>query len=322
MAAAFAMGTPVSGGNDIRRIKFLTLALSASAILLFGQNASATTYSMIVSGLGGEPGYEQRFREQAEQLRSSAQRMNGDASTCVVLSGAEATRDAFRRELRALATKLTSEDQLILTLIGHGSFDGSLYRFNLPGPDLTDTDLGQWLEPAKGQVLIVNATSASGAALERWKKADRILISATKSGGERTATRFGQFWVEALAESAADTNKDDVITVAEAFDYTSRKVADSFKSEALLATEHARLEGAGAQRFQVARLGTAARVSTDPQLNDMYAQRVRIERELDAIRQRKAALAVDAYYDELEGVLVRLATLQREIDTHQAVQSP
>jgi hypothetical protein len=113
-----------------------------------------------------------------------------------------------------------------------------------------------------------------------------------------------------------------VITVAEAFDYTSRKVADSFKSEALLATEHARLEGSGAQRFQIARLGTAARVSTDPQLNDMYAQRVRIERELDEIRQRKASLAVDAYYDELEGVLVRLATLQREIDTHQAVQSP
>ena len=161
------MGTPVSRGNNVRRMKLLTLVSSASAMLLSVASASATTYSMIVSGLGGEPGYEQRFREQAQQLRSSAQRLNGDESTCVVLSGAEATRDEFRRELREFTTKLTAEDQLVLTLIGHGSFDGSLYRFNLPGPDLTDTDLAQWLEPVKGQVLIVNATSASGAALER-----------------------------------------------------------------------------------------------------------------------------------------------------------
>lgn len=312
----------MSRGKNVSRMKLLTLVSSASAMLLAVGCASATTYSLIVSGLGGEAAYEQRFREQAQQLRTSAHRMNGDESTCVVLSGGEATKDALHRELRALTKKASGEDQLILTLIGHGSFDGTQYRFNLPGPDLTDTDLAQWLEPVKGQVLIVNATSASGAALERWKKSDRIVISATKSGGERTATRFGQFWAQALSESAADTNKDDVITVAEAFDYTSRKVADSFKSDALLATEHARLEGAGAQRFQVARLGAAARVSTDPQLNDMYAQRVRIERELDAVKQRKASLAVDAYYDELEGVLIRLATLQRDIDTHQAVQSP
>jgi len=158
--------------------------------------------------------------------------------------------------------------------------------------------------------------------LERWQNSKRILVTATKSGGERTATRFGEFWTAAVSGSEADVNKDDVVTVSEAFDYASRKVADSFKADALLATEHARLEGAGPERFQVARLGTAARVSTDPELNKMYAERVRIERELDEVKQRKSSLNVDTYYDELEGVLVRLATLQRDIDARGTEGSP
>ncbi|MFL6579091.1 MAG: hypothetical protein ACJ8MR_20875 [Povalibacter sp.] len=296
---------------------------SLVAFALVPSAVHATTYSLVVSGLGGEPSYEQRFREQAQKIGSAAQRLEGDNSTCVVLSGDRATRESLRRELKSLATKAGADDQVILTLIGHGSFDGTQYRFNLPGPDVTDTDLTSLLDQLKTQqVLIVNATSASGAVLERWQNSKRILVTATKSGGERTATRFGEFWTAAVSGSEADVNKDDVVTVSEAFDYASRKVADSFKADALLATEHARLEGAGPERFQVARLGTAARVSTDPELNKMYAERVRIERELDDVKQRKSSLNVDTYYDELEGVLVRLATLQRDIDARGTEGSP
>ena len=320
MAAAFAMGTFVSRTG---RIGLMQCVASFCAGGLFAASASATTYSLIVSGLGGEPSYEQRFQEQARKMGAAAQRLNGDDSTSVVLVGSQANLSSLRRELRALATRVKSDDQVIVTLIGHGSFDGTQYRFNLPGPDITDAELATLLDSLKSrEVLIVNATSASGAALEHWKRGDRIVITATKSGGERTATRFGQYWAEALSGTDADTNKNDVVTAAEAFDYASRKVAESFKSDALLATEHARLEGAGGDRFEVARLGTAARVTTDPQLNELYAQRVRIERELDSVKERKASLNTDVYYDELEGVLVKLATLQRDIDAQQPADLP
>ena len=109
------------------------------------------------------------------------------------------------------------------------------------------------------------------------------------------------------------------MTAAEAFEFASRKVADSFKTDAALATEHARLEGSDAGGFQVARFGTAARITANPELNEMFAQQVRIERDLDAVKQRKATLAADAYYDELEGVLVKLAQLQRRIDAKQVL---
>ncbi|HEY5806803.1 MAG TPA: C13 family peptidase [Povalibacter sp.] len=277
--------------------------------------ANAATYSLIIAGLGGEPDYEQRFREQADQLALAAHSLTGDESSVRVLSGRDADRESVRRELRALAAKAGPDDQVIVTFIGHGTFDGESYRFNLPGPDLTAAELGSLLDQLRArQQLIVNATSASGAVLESWKSEQRIVITATRSGSERTATRFTSEWIQALRESASDTNKDDIVTATEAYDYALRRVADSYKSEALLATEHARLDGAGAGQFQVARLGPAARVTTDSAMNDMYAQRVRIEREIDAVKERKTGLAADAYYDELEGVLVRLAQLQRQID--------
>lgn len=305
------------------------LALGAYLLLLFASSLTflltptlslAATYSLIVSGLGGEPEYEKRFREQGATLAQAAQKLTGDGSKTIALSGNDAKRDAIRRELRDLAEKTTKDDEVIITLIGHGSFDGEDYRFNIPGPDITAAELGTLFNHLAARTLIVNATSASGAVIERWQSSNRLVVTATKSGGEITATRFADHWVQALSSADADVNKDDIVTVTEAFDYTTRKVAESFKADAVLATEHARLEGANAGGFQVARFGTAARVTLDPELNEMFAQRVRIERDLDAVKERKTSLDAAAYYDELEAVLVKLALLQQEIDARQGAQ--
>jgi hypothetical protein len=58
-------------------------------------------------------------------------------------------------------------------------------------------------------------------------------------------------------------------------------------------------------------------LSANPEVNSLLAQRTQIERDLDQVKARKGALAENEYYDELEGVLVRLALLQREIDAKQ-----
>lgn len=315
-------GLQATGRKGSRSCSGCSLRTVACCLsLAFPSSSLSATYSLIISGLGGEPAYEQRFREQAATLSAAAQQLTGDELKVITLAGGHAGRDSIRRELRALAAQVTAEDQVIITLIGHGSFDGDEYRFNLPGPDLTATELAALFDqlPAKQQ-LIVNASSASGATVERWERDDRIVITATRSGGERTATRFPQHWVQALASADADVNKDDIVTAAEAFEFASRKVADSFKSDATLATEHARLAGGNAGSFQVARFGTATRVTSNPELNEMFAQRVRIERDLDVVRQRKSTLPQDAYYDELELTLVRLALLQQQIDAKQSAQ--
>jgi hypothetical protein len=59
---------------------------------------------------------------------------------------------------------------------------------------------------------------------------------------------------------------------------------------------------------------------SDPEVTALLAQRGKIEQDLEGVKGRKAALSQDEYYDELEGVLVRLAQLQKQIDAKRVVQ--
>jgi hypothetical protein len=283
--------------------------------------AHAAHYSLIVGGLGGEAEYEQRFREQAQSLEAAAKQL-GEESQVSVLRGEQATRDATRRALASIAERATVADQLVVTFIGHGSFDGEEYRFNVPGPDITGTDIAAWLQPiAARQQLIVLATSSSGAAVTKLQREHRIVITATKSGGERNATRFAEHWTKALTSSEADRDKNEWVTAQEAYDYATRKVADAFKGNAALATEHARMEGAKAEQLALGRLGNAKAMPTDVELNRLFAERLRIETDFDAVKARKAELKEDSYYVELEKVLVELARTQKRIDARQAALS-
>jgi len=297
-----------------------TLFLAAT-LLVLPTLAGAASFTLVVAGLGGEPEYEQRFREQAVAIADAAKKAAGEQGHVVVLTGEQARRDSLKREFQDFAGKVKAADSVTVVLIGHGTYDGEEYRFNVPGADITGAELEQLFDrlPAKKQ-LIVNATSSSGATIELWQRPERVVITATKSGGERTATRFAQYWLQAVSGDAADLNKDEVVTAAEAFDYANRQVAASYKSDVSLATEHARIAGEESAAFTVARIGSSAGSSADPEVTALLAQRGQIEQDLDGVKGRKASLSEDQYYDELEGVLVRLALLQKQIDSKRAVQ--
>jgi hypothetical protein len=283
--------------------------------------ASAAPFTFIVAGLGGEPDYEQRFREQAAAIAEAAGKAAGAPGHVVVLTGEQARRESLRKELEAFIGKVKANDSATVVLIGHGSYDGEEYRFNLPGTDITGSELAQLFDKlAAKQQLIVNATSASGATIDLWKRPERIVITATKSGGERTATRFAQFWAQAVTGDGADVNKDEVVTAAEAFDFANRQVAASYKSDVALATEHARMAADEGATFLVARIGGSAVGSANPAVAALLTQRGQIEHDLAGVKERKAALSQDEYYDELEGVLVKLALLQKQIDAKQEAQ--
>ena len=283
--------------------------------------ASAAPFTFIVAGLGGEPDYEQRFREQAAAIAEAAEKAAGAPGHVVVLTGEQARRESLRKELEALAGKVKANDSATIVLIGHGSYDGEEYRYNLPGTDITGSELAQLFDKlAAKQQLIVNATSASGATIDLWKRPERIVITATKSGGERTATRFAQFWAQAVTGDGADVNKDEVVTAAEAFDFANRQVAASYKSDVALATEHARMAADENATFLVARISGSAVGATNPEVAALLTQRGQIEHDLAGVKDRKAALSQDEYYDALEGVLVKLALLQKQIDAKQGTR--
>ena len=310
------LGRPAASADVAR--KMLALALSLAA-LASASAAHAELYYVIVGGLGGEPKYQEQFDKEVQQLAVVARRTAGDERVAV-LSGEGATRAALTKLLGSLKTKTKATDSLALILVGHGSFDGEQYKLNLPGPDITGDELLKLLTaiPARNQ-LVVDTTSASGALLDKFVASGRTVITATRSGFERNATRFAEQWAKALADGSADVNKNGVITAQEAFDYASREVADGFSKAGTLATEHPQLKGDGAARFVVARLQSAPLPAT-PELAALDKQKSSLEDKIEDLRQRRPTMAPDAYLNELQTLLVQLAEVQRKIDEAQKAQ--
>lgn len=269
-------------------------------------------YYLIVGGIGGQPEYAEAFANQVDSIASAARRTLGEGSEIIILSGEGATREALRERMQSLAESTVAADRLAVFLLGHGSYDGDQYKFNLSGPDIDDAELAVLLDsiPASTQ-LIVNATSASGAALESWAADGRMVITATRSGAERNATRFGEYLAAALSSDEADINKNGIISAQEAFDYADRMVAESFEEEGALATEHPQLSGNGADAFDVARL-TARRLDT-PELVALNDQLAGLEEQIAALRLRREDLG-DDYLPQLQALLVQLSLVQQQID--------
>ena len=309
------MGIEALLGALMRAALIFVLVSTTSLI----SSAQAELYYLIAAGLGGEPRYAERFEAQAELMAQAARRSSGDDSRVSLLKGDDASRDSLTVELQRLSEVVTLTDQLAVFLIGHGTYDGEQYKFNLPGPDIDGETLSSLLQniPASRQV-VVNATSASGAVLESWLTEGRTLITATKSAGERNATRFSKYWIAALSSDEADINKNGAITVQEAFDFTASKVADSYENEGLLATEHPALVGETSSTLNVAFLGE--RIATTAEIKILMEQLNVLDSELEMLRQRREEMDIAVYFDELQNVLLELALVQREIDTVRGIE--
>jgi hypothetical protein len=288
------------------------------ALLAFGAAlpAAAATQVLVVAGRGGEAQFEQRFTTWTQQVAKASVTVTGDALQARGLAGEkEADREKILAAVRTAAQNAKAGDRFVLVLLGHGSFDGTDYRFNNWGDDLTGTELRGLLDrfPEGVSQLVVGATSASGSLADSLASPRRVVIVATKSG-ERNAARFGGFWAEALGSSDADKDKDGDVTAQEAFEYANRKVTETFKTDAAIATEHARIVGADPGRIVVARLGAAALFASDSQLSTMRVQQEGIAQRIDQLRAQKAQLLEDDYYNRLEQVALEMARLGQRID--------
>lgn len=303
MVVAAAVGTAVR-----RLVRIAALAFAAVS-----GPALAATHLLVIGGIGGEPRYDKLFQQQLDRIAQAGRTRLAKPGKVVALSGTAATRETITRAFADVARGMRATDNAIVVLLGHGSFDTEQYRFNIAGPDLTGAELQQLFEtlPTQRQ-LIVNATSSSGAVAELWRSEERLIITATRSGNERNATRFGEHFAAALTGSEADTDKSGELSARELFDFATRKVADSYRDNGALATEHARIEGDFAEAFVVLPLRAAATV--DAAAAALLEQRALLEREIALLRSRRDVIDEDDYLEGLEDLMRRLAELQQRID--------
>jgi hypothetical protein len=303
----------------------LLLALSS----VFAVQTHAATYYVVVAGLGGEPDYEQRFTAAANDLDKTF-KAQGPAAHVYTLSGANATAARVRETLSSVAREAKTDDDFVLILIGHGSFDGVEYKFNLVGPDLTASEFATLCDRiAARRQLVVDTTSSSGGAVAAIEHPGRAVIAATKSGTEKNATVFARYWVEALQDPAADTDKSESVSAMEAFNYATKKTAAFYDSQKRLATEHAvfndagkgepvRVSGEGQggllSSFTLLRIGESQQAANNPAKRALLQQKEELEQKIDALKYQKAAMDTAEYKQQLTEALVKLANVQQELD--------
>jgi hypothetical protein len=300
-------------------------------------------FLLVIVGLAGDPEHGELFHKWGASLAEASAKVGVTSDRLVYLvdekgeadklATGRSTREEIQKAIDAFAKSATAEDAIYIVLIGHGSFDGQNARFNLPGPDMNADDFNTLLKrlPTK-RLVFVNASSASGPFVEDLSAPGRTIITATRSGAEHYATLFGGFFVDAFSSADADQDKNQRVTMLEAFRFAKAGVARAYEQEGLLATEHAMLDdngdGQGSQdptatgadgklaaSMSLGSVADAAPLPDDPKLRALLLERRDLERRVESLRLLKESMPPAKYTAELERLVTELALKTREIRT-------
>ncbi len=304
---------------------------------LFMAAAPPAQTVIVVAGAPGENDYATIFTKSVEQWKQACDK----AGARFVAIGTEPNGPAADRELlqKALAEEANQADvPLWIVLIGHGTYDGKVAKFNLRGPDVTAEELAGWLKAMTRPVAVIDSSSASAPFLKVLSAPNRVVITATKSGFEQNYARFGRFLAEAIVDPQADLDKDGQTSLLEAFLYAAERVAQFYTSAGRLATEHALIDdngdglGTGADWFRGIR--PVKRAQDGAALDgyrvhqfcllyspaearmpaDLRAKRDRLELQVMTLRDNRGNLPEDEYLAKLEPLLVEIAKTYQQAD--------
>jgi hypothetical protein len=294
-----------------------TLRLTLWLVFVARAVSAQQTHIIVVTGVPGDEEHATKFKKWATTFIDAAKKKESvpDANIAL-LAGEGARRENVSKTFAAVAARAKPGDAVVVLLIGHGSFDGRAAAFNIPGPDLTVDEWAKLLNSFPSQrVAFVNTASSSGAFLPTVAAPGRVIIAATKTGGERNDTDFPEFFVGAFDDPAADSDRNGHVSIFEAFEYAKAKVAAAVKQKGNILTEHATMDEGGADARLAATifLGTGRTDAAlnvdmnDPVARALVQERDALEQQIAALRLKKTSMDAAAYDAEMEKLLTSLA---------------
>lgn len=323
------------------------VALTA-ALVAFSGAVQGSSWLIVISGVGGDSQHRKAFVEMSLAMIDAAQgRFGLPADHVIYLAEKQelapdridgrSTRDEIEVAIRTVASAAAPGDQVIILLIGHGTSQGREARFGLPGPDMTAADFAELLQLLADQnVAFVNTASASGGFVAALSGPRRTVVTATRGPQQREATLFPRYFVDAFALEGADLDHDQSISILEAFTYATSEVARAYEADGRLRTEHALLDdngdgvgstepdprvgdGALARRLGLGPAMVSGRdevpteTADDAELAALLGRRAEFQDRLEKLREHKAELQQDRYFELLEELLVQIAHLDAAI---------
>jgi hypothetical protein len=299
--------------------------------------AAQDRYALIVSGVSGTEKFAASQKTWVSSLQTTLQERLGFSTERVTVLAedgagtATANRENVIRVLTSLKSRLTADDVLLVVLIGHGTFDGTVAKFNLVGPDMDSREWKAALDGNAARLVFVNTTSSSFQFVPALSAKNRIVIAATDSAAQKYATLFPQYFIEALDQGAkADNDKNGRLSVWEAFAYASQAVKQAFEKQGTLVTERSVIDdnGDGVGKEAAATTGNdgvlakttfldplPASSSGNSALAGLEKRRVTLEAEIEQLKGRKGEMPAGQYEEEFERLAIELAKVSAQIRT-------
>jgi len=296
----------------------------------FAQNR----WAILVSGASGGEKYAEQMATWRNELRTTLlNRFQFKPEFIKVLvdetatSGEKGTPENVRRMFAEVRKTVTKDDFVFIVMLGHGTYDGDVAKFNLVGPDLTAKDWTDLLAGVPGRLTIVNTTEASFPFLESLTAKNRVVITATDSAAQKYATVFPEYFVKAFKEASTDLDKNGRTSIYEIFQATSAAVKQHYEQRGQLTTERALLDdngdgkgreaGAEGPDGGVARIAfldsEAAAITGNPELAALVKRRTALEQAAEEHKQLKGVMPDAEWNAQFEKMMLELAQVSAEI---------
>ena len=245
-----------------------------------------------------------------------------------LLADKQADQGAASRKRSPISrARAKPSDAVFVLLIGHGSFNGTPGGVQPARPRSDRRGLGEAARPSCRRSASRSSTpaSSSGAFLPALAAPGRVVVTATKTGGERNETQFPEFFVAAFGDAAADRDRNGHVSIAEAFEYAKTKVVQAFQQKGLLLTEHAVMDDGGeGQLASTLFLGTGRAEGalaidlSDPAMKALADEKDALDQQIAALRLKKSSMDEAQYDAQLEKLLTDLALKTKAIRDLQA----
>ncbi len=324
--------TPMTQIKSISLIKRITLVTACLSLPLTAM--AETRWAVIVSGASGGEKYAAQMREWRSGLQSSLVDRYGFKADHVrvlvdetVKTGELANAANVRKVLAEIKGKGSKDDFVLVVLLGHGTYDGEVAKFNLVGPDLTAQDWTDLLAGIPGRLAVVNTTEASFPFLASLAAKGRIVITATDSAAQKYATVFPEYFVKSMKEASSDLDKDGRTSMFEVFAAASAAVKQHYEQRGQLATERALIDdngdGTGREAGAEGPDGGYARIAyldaenpaetASPELAALVRRRRALETEAEELKLKKGEMPEAEWNAQFERLMVELALVSAEI---------
>jgi len=291
-------------------------------------------WAVIVSGASGGEKYAAQMATWRNDLRTAlVNRYRFKPELIKVLvdesapSGDKGTAENVRKLFAEIKKSVAKDDFVFIIMLGQGTHDGDVAKFNLVGPDMTANDWAAAVNGIQGRVTLVNTTEASFPFLETLTSKGRIVITATDSAAQKYATVFPEYFVKAINEASTDLDKNGRTSIDEVFQAASASVKQHYEQRGQLTTERALIDDNGDGKGReatadgpdggIARLAyldnEVAAVSSNPELAGLIRRRQTLEQQAEEHKQLKGVMPDAEWNSQFEKLMLELAQVSAEI---------